>query len=74
MRGGERVQTLKELIEALPPEFKQEVEDFVQFLLEKRARKRGKKLRQDWAGALRVYRNQYTALELQKRALEWRGD
>jgi hypothetical protein len=68
------VQTLKELIEALPPEFKQEVEDFVQFLLEKRARKRGEKLRQDWAGALRVYQNRYTALELQKRALEWRGD
>jgi len=31
-------------------------------------------LRQDWAGALKEYRDQYTALDLQKKALEWRGD
>jgi len=68
------MRSLKELIEALPPEIRQEVEDFVEFLLEKRTRKRGRKLRQDWAGALRAYRNRYTALELQKKALEWRGD
>lgn len=34
----------------------------------------GKKLRQTWAGALRDYREQYSSLELQKKALEWRGD
>lgn len=33
-----------------------------------------KPLRQDWAGALREYRDQYTAVDLQKKALEWRGD
>lgn len=66
--------TLKELIEQLPPNLQQEVRDFVEFLLEKRVRKRGKKLRQDWAGALRDYRDQYTSLQLQKKALEWRGD
>lgn len=65
---------LEELIKELPPELRQEVEDFVQFLLEKRARKRGKTLRQDWAGMLRDFRGQYTSLELQKKALEWRGD
>ena len=48
--------------------------DFVEFLLEKRARKPGQKLRQDWAGALRDYRGQYTSVELQEKALEWRGD
>jgi hypothetical protein len=46
----------------------------VNFLIEKKARKRGKKLRQDWAGALKGYRDQYTSLELQEKALEWRGD
>jgi len=66
--------TLKELIEQLPPELEDEVRDFVEFLLEKKAKKRGRKLRQDWAGALRDYRDQYTSLELQKKALEWRGD
>jgi hypothetical protein len=43
-------------------------------LLEKRERKTGRPLRQDWAGALRKYRNQYSSLELEKKALEWRGD
>lgn len=65
---------IEELLKELSPELRQEVEDFVKFLLEKRARKRGRKLRQDWAGALKDYRHQYTSLELQKMALEWRGD
>jgi len=50
------------------------VQDFIGFLLEKRKQKYGRKLRQDWAGALRDYRDKYTSLELQKKALEWRGD
>ena len=65
---------IEEMVRELPPEFQQEVEDFVQFLTERRARKAGRKLRQDWAGALRDYRDQYTSLELQKKVLEWRGD
>jgi len=76
-KGEETMQTakeLKELIDQLPLELQQEVRDFVEFLLERKARKRGKKLRQDWAGALRDYRDQYTSLELQRKALEWRGD
>jgi len=68
------MKSLEEMIRQLTPELQQEVADFVEFLLEKRARKRGKPLRQDWAGALREYRDQYTALDLQKKALEWRGD
>jgi hypothetical protein len=68
------MRTLKELIEQLPPELQEEVRDFVEFLLKKKVRRRGKKLRQDWAGALREYRSRYTSLELQKKALEWRGD
>lgn len=67
-------ENVKDLIKALPPELQREVEDFVRFLLEKRVKKRGKILRQDWAGALRDFREQYTSLELQKKALEWRGD
>jgi hypothetical protein len=65
---------LEEMIKQLPPELQQEVVDFAQFLVEKRGRKYGRRLRQDWAGALNDYRDQYTALELQKKALEWRGD
>ncbi len=65
---------LEELVKELPPDCKEEVRDFVEFLLERRGQKRGGKLRQDWAGALKDYRDQYTSLELQKKALEWRGD
>jgi mRNA-degrading endonuclease RelE of RelBE toxin-antitoxin system len=65
---------LDEMIRKLPPHLQKEVADFVEFLLEKRSRKVGKPLRQDWAAALKEYRDQYTALELQKKALDRRGD
>lgn len=68
------MKTIEELVKELPQELQQEVRDFMELLLKKRARKTGKRLRQDWAGALREYRAQYTSLELQKKALEWRGD
>ena len=70
------MQTLKELIEQLPPELKQEVRDFVEFLLERRAAKlkaakRGE-LKLDWRGALRDLRDKYTSVELQHKITEWR--
>jgi len=65
---------LEELVKELPPALQKEVRDFVEFLLGKKAKQRGQKLRQDWAGALKDYRDRYTSLELQKKALEWRGD
>lgn len=68
------MKTMDDLMKELPPELKKEVEDFAQFLLERRARRTGGKLRQDWAGALRAFRDQYSSLDLQKKALEWRGD
>jgi mRNA-degrading endonuclease RelE of RelBE toxin-antitoxin system len=67
-------QTIDELIKVLPPELQREVEDFARFLIERRQQKRGEKLRQNWAGALGDYRVKYTSLELEKKALEWRGD
>lgn len=36
--------------------------------------KSARKLKQNWAGGLSDYREQYTSLQLQKKALEWRGD
>lgn len=68
------MENIEEMVKKLPPELQREVEDFVNFLIEKKERKYGRKLRQDWAGALKDYRDQYTSLELQKKALEWRGD
>jgi len=71
---GEGMKSIEEMIRELPPDLQREVADFAQFLIERRLRKAGKKLSQDWAGALKDYRNRYTSLELQKKALEWRGD
>ncbi len=68
------MENIEDIIRKLPPELQREVKDFVNFLIEKRARKQGVKLRQDWAGALKDYRDKYSSLELQKKALEWRGD
>ena len=65
---------LQELVEELPPDMRAEVRDFIEFLLAKRSRSEKRTLRQDWAGALRDYREQYTSLELQRQALAWRGD
>ncbi len=66
--------SIDEIVKKLPGELQKEVMDFVNFLIEKRSKKTGVKLRQDWTGALRDYRSQYTSIELQKKIMEWRGD
>ena len=56
----------------LPPDIQREVEDFALFLIEKRSKKRYKKLSFAWAGALRTLRDKYTSVDLQHRLSEWR--
>lgn len=68
------MENLEELIKELPADLRQEVVEFIQFLLAKRGGRKGPRLRQDWGGGLEEYRRQYSALELQKKAMEWRGD
>ena len=71
------MKTLDEVVEAtkeLPEELQSEVRDFARFLRESRVPRPRRKLRQDWAGGLREFRDKYTSLELQKKALEWWGD
>ena len=68
------IKSLNQLLKELPPESQAEVRDFVESLIEKRRRQSDGHLRQDWAGALENYREQFTSLELQKKALDWRGD
>ncbi len=65
---------IEEMVKDLSPNLRQEAEDFIEFLLSKHSRKPATKLKQDWAGALREYKDKYTSLELQKKALEWRED
>lgn len=71
---AEAVKPLEELVQELPPDLRAEVRDFIEFLLARHEPAKGRTLRQQWAGALRDYREQYTSLDLQRLASEWRGD
>lgn len=63
---------LQELLEELPPNLQQEVLDFAEFLLEKSKKRPEEAPRFQWAGALKDLRNQYTSVELQHKASDWR--
>ena len=56
------LKNLENKILSLPPELQQNVNDF----------KDKKNFNLKWAGALRDYKKEFTSLELQKKALEWR--
>lgn len=54
----------------LPEDPQKEVADFIELLARRRRAKAGYRLRQNWAGAMKKYRDRYTAMELQKKTLE----
>ena len=68
------VRTLEEMIRDLSPDAQRQVADLVRRLAKPTDSRPGRKLDQRWAGALKRYRDQYTSLQLQQKALEWRGD
>jgi len=70
-KGAKTSAQLEKAIKALPPELQQEVLDFGQALVAKKSRAKRKKLKLDWIGGLSEYRDQFTSLELQKKAWEW---
>ena len=65
------MESLEEKIAKLPPDLKQEALDFIDFLLNK-IQKKQENLSLSWAGVLKQYKDQFTSIELQKKALEWR--
>jgi hypothetical protein len=65
---------IEEMAKKLPPDLRIQVQNFMEFLLERKKQNRRTTMRQDWAGALRDVKSEYTSLDLQKKALEWRGD
>ena len=62
---------LEELIKELPPELHQEAEDYISFLIEKRAKKPKGDLKLDWIGALEDMSDQYSSVEMQHKILDW---
>ena len=66
------MRSLEEKIKNLPPGYRQEVEDFVEFILEKRLKKKREKPKFNWAGAAKDLRDKYSSVELQHKILESR--
>lgn len=56
----------------LPPQLQEEVVNFIDSLNAGEVQNR-KKPNLEWTGGLKAYRDQYTSLELQKKASDWRG-
>lgn len=55
--------------EQLNPEMQKKVLGYIDSLLLQKTKK--KKLDFSWEGALKDYKDQYTSLQLQKKALDW---
>ena len=67
------MESIETKFKKLPDYLKEEVEDFIDFLIIKKRISKQKKLpKLDWIGGLKEYRNQYKAVDLQKKASEWR--
>ena len=66
------MQNLAEKIEQLPIELQQEVEDFVEFVAKKHTKRIPQKPTFNWAGGLKDLKDQYTSVELQHKATDWR--
>jgi hypothetical protein len=66
------MESIAQKIQNLPPDLQDQANDFIEFLINKKKRKARKTPKLDWVGGLRQFKNQYSALELQKKALDWR--
>ena len=64
---------IEKKVRKLPENLKKEVLDYIEFLLEKhRAKKIKKRFKFDWEGGLSDIRDEFTSVELQHKASEWR--
>jgi hypothetical protein len=64
---------IEEKVRKLPENLKKEVLDYIEFLLEKhRGKKIKKRFKFDWEGGLSDIRDEFTSVELQHKASEWR--
>ncbi len=68
------MKSMEELLKEVPLQLQNEVREYAQYLVDTKVEPKRKYLPMDWAGGLKEFRGQYTSLELQKKALEWRGD
>lgn len=62
----------EEKIRSLSPELQKEVQDYIEFLLEKQKKRSRCKPQFPWAGALKELRDKYTSVDLQHKISKWR--
>jgi hypothetical protein len=67
-----KIQAIEKKIKQLSPSTIAELEQFVNALLEKTKDVDARPIGQKWAGGLKDFREQYTSIDLQKKALDWR--
>ncbi|MEX0982936.1 MAG: DUF2281 domain-containing protein [Bacteroidales bacterium] len=64
------IKNIEKKISQLSPGLIDELDNYIDYLINKRIPKKPKTLKQDWAGDLKETR--YTSISLQKKALDWR--
>ena len=70
----EESRPLEQLLRELPSDLQEEIRDFAEFLLQKRANRPRRRPSFSWAGALSDLRGQYTSVDLQHTVAEWRTE
>jgi len=66
------IKNIETKIKQLTPDLIEELDNYLDYLINKRAAKKSKKLSQDWAGGLKG--ENYNSVDLQKKALDWRQE
>jgi hypothetical protein len=65
-----KIKNIETKIHQLSPGLIAELDQYIDYLINKKVVKKSKKLKQDWAGGLKDVK--MSAIELQKKALDWR--
>jgi hypothetical protein len=71
---SEQPKTLEELVRRVPPEYQDQLRNYVESLLATEPVGQRSRPQFAWAGALRDLRDRYTSVELQHRIARWRID
>ncbi|KOH44488.1 DUF2281 domain-containing protein [Sunxiuqinia dokdonensis] len=64
------IKKIETKINQLTPDLIDELDHYLDYLINKRVAKKSRKLTQNWAGGLKG--ESYNSIELQKKALDWR--
>ena len=67
------MQSLEQKVKSLPLDLHEEVEDYIDFLMNKRTKPAKKKLDLTWRGALRDDNKKISSVDLQHQSLDWWG-